>query len=44
MQAKHTGGPRSRSLVVSATSREDAELLALDELGSDWKIIDVEGA
>ena len=44
MQAKHTGGPRSRSLVFSATSREEAESLALDELGRDWKIIDVEGA
>jgi hypothetical protein len=44
VKAKHIGGPRSRSLIVSATSREDAESQALDQLGNDWKVIDVEGA
>jgi hypothetical protein len=44
VKAKHTGGPRSRSLVVKATSREDAELRASAQLGKDWKIIGVEGA
>jgi hypothetical protein len=44
VQAKHIGGPRCRSLVVSATSRENAEWVAFEELGSDWKVIDVEDA
>ena len=44
VKAKHTGGPRSRSLLVSATSREHAEAQALEQLGSAWKVIDVEGA
>ena len=44
MQVKHIGGPRSRSLVVSASSREDAESVALEEVGGDWKVTDVEGA
>jgi hypothetical protein len=44
VKAKQTGGPRSRSLVVKATSREDAELRAIAKLGNDWKIIGVEGA
>jgi hypothetical protein len=44
VQAKQTGGSRSRSLVVSATSREHAESQALKQLGSDWKIVGVKGA
>ena len=44
VQAQQTGGPRSRSLIVNATSREQAESLALEELGSDWKIIGAKGA
>jgi hypothetical protein len=44
VKAKQTGGSRSRSLDVSATSREDAETQAIEQLGNDWKVIDVEGA
>jgi hypothetical protein len=44
VKAKHTGGPRSRTLLLSATSREHAESQALEQLGSEWKVIDVEGA
>ena len=43
VQAQQTGGPRSRSLVVSAKSREHAEWRALEQLGSDWKIVGVKG-
>lgn len=43
VQAKQAGGPRSRSLVVSATSVERAESKALEQLGSDWKIVGVKG-
>ena len=44
VKAKHTGGPRTRSLLLSATSREHAEAQALLQLGSDWEVIGVEGA
>jgi hypothetical protein len=44
VQAKQTGGNRSRSLVLTATSREHAESQALEQLGSDWEIVDVERA
>jgi hypothetical protein len=44
VKAKQAGGSRSRSLVVNATSREDAETQAIEQLGNDWKVIDVEGA
>ncbi len=44
VQVKHVSGPRSRTLVVSATSREHAESQVLDELGDEWKIIHVEVA
>ncbi len=42
VRAKQSGGPRSRSLIVRATSREHAEAQALEELGADWKVVDVE--
>ena len=44
VQAKQGGGPRTRSVIVSATSREHAESQVLAELGSSWKVVDVEGA
>jgi hypothetical protein len=39
--AKQTGGPRSRSLVLRATSREHATLQALEQIDGDWEIVDV---
>ena len=44
VQAKHISGPRSRSLVLRATSLEDAKSMALEQLGGDWKIIGIKGA
>ena len=44
VQAKQAGGPRTRSLTVSATSREHAASQVLAELGNSWKVVDVEGA
>lgn len=42
IQAKQIGGNRSRSLVFRAISREHAESQALEQIGSDWEIVDVE--
>ncbi len=42
VRAKQSGGPRSRSLIVRAISREHAEARALEELGADWEVLDVE--
>jgi hypothetical protein len=39
--AKQTGGPRSRSLILRATSLEHAAWQALEQIGSDWEIVDV---
>ena len=44
VQAKHKGGPRSRSLFVDATSPEHAKMQALEEIDSDWEIVAVEVA
>ena len=44
VQAKHKGGPRSRSRFFDATSPEHAKVQAIDEIGSDWEIVDVEVA
>jgi len=42
--AKQTVGPRSRSLVLSATSRAHAESQAIEQIGSDWEIVEVKPA
>ncbi len=44
VQAKHKGGPRSRSLFFDATSPEHAKMQALEEIDSDWEIVAVEVA
>ncbi len=44
VRVKHTSGPRSRSILVAATSREHAESQAIAELGDNWQVIDVETA
>jgi hypothetical protein len=42
VRAKQTSGSRSRMLVVSAASPEEAETRALRELGAKWKVLGVE--
>jgi len=42
VQAKEPVGSRSRSLIISATSSEHAESQAIEQVGSDWKIVKVE--
>jgi hypothetical protein len=44
VRAKQKGGNRSRLLVVSASSREQAMSLALEQIGSDFEIVDVESS
>jgi hypothetical protein len=36
------GGPRSRAVVFSASSEEDAGGRALADLGADWRLLEVE--
>ena len=36
------GGPRSRVVVLSASSEEDAGGRALADLGADWRVLEVE--
>jgi PilZ domain len=40
--AAQLGGSRSRRVDVSALDPESAQALALEELGSDWKVVRVE--
>jgi len=44
VKAKQTVGPRSRALVLSATSREHAKSQAIEQIGSDWEIVEVKPA
>ena len=44
VKAKQTVGPRSRALVISATSREHAKSQAIEQIGSDWEIVEVKPA
>jgi hypothetical protein len=44
VRAKQKGGSRSRLLVVSASSREEAMSLALEQIGSDFEIVDIESS
>ncbi len=44
VRVKHTSGPRSRSIVVVAASRECAGAQVMEELGDDWKVIEIERA
>jgi hypothetical protein len=37
-----TGGPRSRRVEVAAADEDSARLRAIEELGSDWKVLRVE--
>ena len=42
VRAAQKGGPRSRVVVVSASSAEDAGGRALADLGADWVVLEVE--
>jgi hypothetical protein len=42
VRAQQTGGPRSRTLKVDATSPEQAEKVALRQLGEGWTVLGVE--
>jgi len=42
VHATQIAGPRSRRVDVTAPDADDAPALALEELGSDWKVVRVE--
>jgi PilZ domain len=42
VRMKQVSGPRSRSLVVSGASEEQARAQALEELGEGWQILQIE--
>jgi len=41
IRVKQLGGPRTRTLTLSAESREEARALAATHLGDDWELLEV---
>lgn len=43
VRVKQVSGPRTKRMELEAQDAEDAAQIALDELGEEWKVLDVEG-